>query len=76
VSDSEFGKTNRLRSEINSDQACCCGHRLKGLNRNFKMPNQISPIEIQKTRRVFIDNFVCVASELTADRGNPHQMMR
>src|SRR5215208_209718 len=42
VAHSEFGKTKRLRSQIKTDQACWCGHRLKGLNRNSEMPKQIS----------------------------------
>ena len=47
VSDSEFGKPNRLRSEVKSDQACWCGHGVKGLNRNSKMPKQNFYREIQ-----------------------------
>ena len=40
VGDSEFGNTNRLRSEVNSDQAGRSGHLVKGLNRNCKMLKQ------------------------------------
>jgi hypothetical protein len=40
VGDPEFGNTNRLRSEVKSDQACRTGHGVKALNRNCKMPNQ------------------------------------
>jgi hypothetical protein len=40
VGESEFGKTNRLRSEVKSDQARRSGHGVKGLNRNSKMPKQ------------------------------------
>ena len=42
VGDSEFGKTNGLRSKVKCDQALRCAHRVKGLNRNYKMPKQIS----------------------------------
>ena len=42
VCDSEFGNTDRLRSEVKSNQARRSGHGVKGLNRNSKMPNQIS----------------------------------
>jgi hypothetical protein len=45
VGDSEFGNPNRLRSEVNSDQAGRSGHGVKGLNRNSKMPNQISMVK-------------------------------
>src|SRR5215831_18215936 len=49
VSDSEFSNANRLRSEINGDQAGWRGHRVKGLNRNSKMPNQISMMTCSNT---------------------------
>src|SRR5438132_5701958 len=42
VGDSEFGNTNRLRSEVKSDQARRSGHGVKALNRNYQMPKQIS----------------------------------
>jgi hypothetical protein len=41
VDESEFGNTNRLGSEVKSDQARRSGHGVKGLNRNYKMPKQI-----------------------------------
>src|SRR4029077_4516324 len=40
VGDSEFGNTNRLRSEVKSDQARRSGHGVKGVNRNSKMPKK------------------------------------
>jgi hypothetical protein len=40
VGHSEFGKTDRLRSEVKSDQAGRSGHGVKGLDRNSKMPKQ------------------------------------
>ena len=42
VGDSEFRKTKRLRSEVKCDQARRSGHGIKALNRNSKMPKQIS----------------------------------
>src|SRR6266481_2180050 len=47
ASNSEFGKTERLRSEVKSDQSCRSGHGVKGLNRNSKMPKQNFYSEIQ-----------------------------
>jgi hypothetical protein len=43
--DSEFGNTNRLRSEVKSDQAGWAGHGVKALNCNSKMQNQISTVK-------------------------------
>src|SRR5437667_3550742 len=47
VGDSEFGNTNRLRSEVKSDQARRSGHGVKGLNRNCKMQKQNFYSEMQ-----------------------------
>ena len=47
VGESEFGNTNRLRSEVKSDQARRSLHCVKGLNRNSKMPKQNFYSEIQ-----------------------------
>ena len=40
MSDSEFGKTNRLRSDVKGDQAGRSRHGVKGLNRNSKIQKQ------------------------------------
>ena len=45
VGDSEFGETERLRSEVKCDQARRCGHRVKALNCNSKMRKQISTVK-------------------------------
>jgi hypothetical protein len=47
VGESEFGNTNRLGSEVKSDQARRSGHGVKGLNRNSKMPKKNFYSEIQ-----------------------------
>jgi len=47
VDESEFGNTNRLGSEVKSDQACRSGHGVKGLNRNSKMLKKNFYSEIQ-----------------------------
>jgi hypothetical protein len=39
VADSEFGNTNRVRSEVECDQACRSGHGVKGLNRRHEFIN-------------------------------------
>jgi hypothetical protein len=46
VDRSKFRETDRLRSEVESDQTRRAGHGVKALNRNYKMPKQISTAEI------------------------------
>ena len=43
---SKFRETDRLRSEVESDQARRSGHGVKALNRNYKMPKPKFKCEI------------------------------
>jgi hypothetical protein len=55
VDGSEFRKTKRLRSEVESDQARRSGHGVKALNRNSKMPNQISNAKCNLVERLVLN---------------------
>jgi hypothetical protein len=52
VGHSKFCETDRLRSEVKSDQARWSGHGVKGLNRNLKMPKQNFYSEMQPVESV------------------------
>jgi hypothetical protein len=62
VSDSEFGNTNRLRSEVKSNQARRSGHGGKGLNRNYEMPKQISTVNYETFKHVPLPIWNAVSS--------------
>ena len=76
VGDSEFGNTNRLRSEVKSNQARRSGHGVKGLNRNSKMPKQNFNGEIQPDGMRCLNALVTTAfRRLTPVRGEPKRRL-